>query len=78
MRRKTTPELPYYAVTLRRLREERGLTTLELSKGAGVAHETVRYLEAGTRVPGYSVLCRLAGYFKISPGVFFAPQVFAE
>lgn len=68
---RTKDKRPHYAQQLQAWREARGLTTLQVSEGAGVAHETVRYLERGARGPGYEVILKLAKFFGVSPREFF-------
>ncbi len=51
---------------LRQLREDRGLSQLDLSKHLNIANSTLSLYEAGKREPDYDTLQRLADYFDVS------------
>ncbi len=58
--RSTAPIVAAVAASLRRLREERGLSIGELARRAGIAKSTVSQLEAGSANPSIETLWALA------------------
>lgn len=59
-RRRQLNEADAFAASLRRVRERRNLTQVELAKRAGVGQAMVSLLEQGDRQPSWSTVCRLA------------------
>jgi transcriptional regulator with XRE-family HTH domain len=59
MGKTSTPELPHFARTLRRLREEAGLSVTDLSREASVDRGYLWHLERGTKEPSLEVARRL-------------------
>jgi transcriptional regulator with XRE-family HTH domain len=55
-------------VTLKRLRERRGMTQEALAKAAGVHRVYVAQIEAQTKVPSVTTLEKLARALKVKPG----------
>ena len=53
---------------LRKAREKRGLTQVELAERAGVSRVTISYLETGQRQPSMDLLHRLAKALKVKVG----------
>jgi DNA-binding XRE family transcriptional regulator len=53
------------AVTLRVLREERGLTQKEAAELAGVSHFTLLYLESGKRPPYMPTVTKIARAYGV-------------
>jgi transcriptional regulator with XRE-family HTH domain len=55
---------------VRKLRNERGLTQLQLGEAIKVRQTTVSQIESGTNDPSIPVLRKLADYFDVKPGYF--------
>jgi excisionase family DNA binding protein len=58
---------------VRRLREEAGLTQLELAARSGLTHETISRLEHGQREPHARTLLALAQALGTTPAAFVSP-----
>ena len=59
---------------LRLLREERGLTRVQLAAAAGLTRQGVQRLEVGERAnPSWDTVCRLAAALDVSLDAFRAP-----
>lgn len=48
------------------LREEKGLTQIELAKQLNISNTTLSQYEAGNRTPGNDILKQIADYFEVS------------
>jgi transcriptional regulator with XRE-family HTH domain len=59
------------ALTIQRLREQRGLTIEDLAKRAGVSPATVSQLERNHGNPSFSTLLKMAGALGVPLPVFF-------
>jgi transcriptional regulator with XRE-family HTH domain len=57
--------MPWNPETLKRLREQRGLTQAELAKRAGTNRVSVAKFETGTRQPGINLLEALAEALRV-------------
>ena len=57
---------------IRLLRNQQGLTILELAERAGIAHSSVYYIETKKKEPTLSTLFKLADAFGISIKDFFS------
>ena len=53
---------------LRKAREKRGLTQVELAEKVGVTRVTISYLESGKRQPSMDLLHRLAKALRVKVG----------
>ena len=56
---------------IRLLRNQKGLTILELAEKAGIAHSAVYYIESKKKEPTLSTLFKLAEALEISIAEFF-------
>ncbi len=56
---------------IRLLRNQKGLTILELAERAGIAHSAVYYIESKKKEPTLSTLFKLAEALEISIVEFF-------
>jgi transcriptional regulator with XRE-family HTH domain len=56
---------------IRLLRNQKGLTILELAERAGIAHSAVYYIESKKKEPTLSTLFKLAEALEISITEFF-------
>lgn len=52
---------------LRKAREQKGLTQLELAKRANLGESTISFYELGRREPNYDTLLRLAEILEVGP-----------
>ena len=66
------------AVNLRRLRAERGLSTVALARNSGVARATLAQLEAGRGNPTLETLYALANTLEVALADVIAPPVAAD
>lgn len=60
------PNLPPYALRLRRLRERRGLKRRAVSELCGLSQNMVKRYEEGTVEPGATALTALAEFYGVS------------
>jgi transcriptional regulator with XRE-family HTH domain len=67
-----------FAENLRRLREERFLSQIELARRAGMAKLTVQRLENGETTPFSRTVRRLAEALGVEPGELATPAEVAE
>lgn len=51
---------------LKTLREERGLSQVELAKILNIANSTLSLYESGSREPNFEILKKIANYFNVS------------
>jgi HTH-type transcriptional regulator/antitoxin HigA len=58
---------------LRCLIEDRGLSQADVARGAAIRESALSEILAGRRPMGRKVIEKLAGYFKVDPGLFLAP-----
>jgi transcriptional regulator with XRE-family HTH domain len=65
--RKRSPEAEIFGKTLRRLREERGLTQEKLAHAAGLTTSYTSDLERGLKVPSLTTILALAGALQVEP-----------
>lgn len=63
----------YLAANVRRLREARGLSQLQISRAAGLPRPTWASLESGSANPTLSVLTRAAGALQVSVEELIGP-----
>lgn len=56
---------------IKQLREERGLTQIELAKNLKISNTTLSQYETGTRVPSDDIKAALADYFGVSLDFLF-------
>lgn len=68
----------HLAVTLQRLREQRGLTLEELADRAGVSAATLSQLERGQGNPSFATLLRIASGLKVPVPMFFQSDTASE
>jgi transcriptional regulator with XRE-family HTH domain len=61
----------YFGKTLKRIREERNLTQLQLAEATGISVDAVRQFEYGRRMPSYATLKLLSDAFGVSAAVWF-------
>jgi transcriptional regulator with XRE-family HTH domain len=61
------PAISQVAANVTRLREERKMSQVELSRRSGVDLRTVTRLEAKRREPGVSTLARIARGLDVAP-----------
>ena len=75
-----SPDAPLAAVgaNLRRLRAERGMSTVALARDSGVARATLAQLEAGRGNPTLETLYGLANTLGVGLGELIAPPAVAE
>lgn len=59
---------------LRGLREDRGLTQIQLAERAGLDHKTIHRIEYATSDPSLTMLLRLAAALDIDPADLVARQ----
>lgn len=59
---------------LRRLRERRGLTQLQLGQALGLAESTISLYESGKRGPDIDTMCAIAKFFDVSVGFLYGEQ----
>lgn len=57
-----------FAETLRKLREEKGLTQKQLGKQMFVNHSTIARWESGSRLPDVGMIARLSGILDVEVG----------
>ena len=50
---------------LKQLRKEKGITQLELAKGADISLTSVKQYETGKRIPEKFILSKIANYFNV-------------
>ncbi len=55
-----------FAERLRELREESGLSTMQLGKATGFSNASISRWENGVHVPNVDILIVFAKYFKVS------------
>ena len=60
-----------FAETLRKLREEKGISQSQLGRQLFVNHSTVARWENGTRLPDSTMLLRIADYFGVDANTLF-------
>lgn len=56
---------------LRRFREERQMSQLELSLASGVSQNMITYIETGKRVPSLRTVIKLCAALGVSPASLF-------
>ena len=61
------PAISQVAANIRRLRQECGMSQVELARRAGVDLRTVTRVEAGEREPGVITLARIARGLALAP-----------
>ncbi len=69
-RREELAQADQFAAHLRRLREEREFTQVELAKRSGVGQAMVSLLEHGDRLPSWATVCRLAAALGVGVEAF--------
>ena len=69
-RRQELAQADQFAAHLRRLREERKLTQVELASRAGVGQAMVSLLEQGDRLPSWATVCQLAAALGVGVEAF--------
>ncbi len=57
----------FFAENLRKLREEKGLSQVQLGKKLFVNHSTIARWENGTRIPDTSMIIRIADCLELDP-----------
>ena len=60
-----------FAETLRKLREEKGISQSQLGRQLFVNHSTVARWENGTRLPDSTMILRIADYFGVDANTLF-------
>ena len=60
-----------FAATLKKMRKKRRVAALTAALSVGVAVNTYRHWEAGTRLPRADDLLYLAAFFGVTPSDFF-------
>jgi transcriptional regulator with XRE-family HTH domain len=65
------PEAEWFGATIRRLREERGLTQAALAEAASLSTTYLGILERGENVPTLTVLLHLARALRLHPAEIF-------
>lgn len=61
-----------FAEKLKKLRDQKGISQLELSKKIGVSPSSITMYEQGERVPRDSVKIKIADYFGVTvESIFF-------
>jgi transcriptional regulator with XRE-family HTH domain len=65
------PEAEWFGTTIRRLREERGLTQAALAEAASLSTTYLGILERGENVPTLTVLLQLARALRLHPAEIF-------
>lgn len=71
---KKTALLPRFAMKIKELRADRGMTQKELAKEAGISESAMRSYELGDRTPKPEVLDRIARALKVRPEYLSAPE----
>ncbi|HEX6618767.1 MAG TPA: helix-turn-helix transcriptional regulator, partial [Solirubrobacteraceae bacterium] len=66
------------AANLRRLRAERGLSTVALARDSGVARATLAQIEAGRGNPTLETLYALANTLQVALADVIAPPIAAD
>lgn len=64
-----------FAETLRKLREEKGISQSQLGRQLFVNHSTVARWENGTRLPDSTMILRIADYFGVDANTLFQSAV---
>lgn len=67
-----------FAETLRKLREERGLTQKQLGKQMFVNHSTIARWESGSRLPDAAMIARLSGVLDVDVGKLLSAAAESE
>ena len=67
-----------FAETLRKLREERGLSQKQLGKQMFVNHSTIARWENGSRLPDAVMILRLANCLGVDANTLFQPAALSE
>ncbi len=62
---------PTFAANLARLREERGLTQLQLALEVGLGQSDIGDIERGVREPRVTTIAKLAAGLDVHPGELF-------
>jgi transcriptional regulator with XRE-family HTH domain len=65
------PAISEVAANIRRLREERGMSQVELARRAGVDLRPLTRIESVDREPGASTLARIARGLGVAPADFW-------
>lgn len=60
-----------FAETLRKLREEKGISQSQLGRQLFVNHSTIARWENGTRLPDSTMILRIADYFGVDANTLF-------
>jgi len=55
-------------ITLKELRESKGLSQVQLAKELGLNHRTISQYENGTREPDIDTIKKLIKYFNVTAG----------
>ncbi|MDE7394857.1 MAG: helix-turn-helix domain-containing protein [Clostridiales bacterium] len=55
-----------FAERLKELRNEKGLSQVQLSKATGLSRSALGFWEAGQRIPSAEAVATLARYFEVS------------
>ena len=55
---------------LKELREEKGLSQMQLAKEIGVNHRTISQYEIGIREPDIQTIKKLCAFFDVTAGYF--------
>jgi transcriptional regulator with XRE-family HTH domain len=64
------PEKRFFAIRLRELREQAGLTQGALAERSGLASGTIRQLESGRREPSFETAAKIAVGLGVSLAAF--------
>ena len=64
------------ATIIKELREEKGISQVELSKKIGVSSSTIAMIESGAREGSLKNLKKIADYFGVTALLFFDSQNF--
>lgn len=68
-----------FAEKLKKLRDQKGISQLELSKKIGVSPSSITMYEQGERVPRDSVKIKIADYFGVTvESIFFDTEQHIE
>ena len=59
-------DLKVFAERLRELRQERGLTTVQVGEGVGTGNSTISLWENQKRMPNAENISKLARFFNVS------------
>lgn len=65
-RRQELAEADHFAARLRKHREAKGLTQVQLAKRAGLGQAMISLLEQGDRKPSWQTICRIAKALEAS------------